>query len=325
LYEEFAGYTGDDTIDGGSGFDLVDYRWDTSFDGNAGVSVDLESGTATDGFGDTDTLIGIEGVRGTDMADTIVGGAGGDSIAGRDGADTLKGGLGSDRVDGGAGDDRLDGEDGANTLLGGGGNDVLYGDAEAVPAQQSFADTGLFPDVAEFVDIGNLPSPGDGALGIAAGDTSVGDDATAELTFAGGTAGYANTIGLYTIGPDGTTGDVSFAFEDASALDPGDAATVALPGGAGSGFGLFRSSTAPVSTAATRGWTWRPARSASSTTSAAPANARPRSPMPAPASRWCSTTGKPGRYCRDRSSIPLNGAARRSSMPTTPCTLPPDG
>jgi len=163
--------------------------------------------------------------------DLIVGGsgAGNDRLAGRAGADTLDGGDGGDTLSGGAGND---------TVLGGAGNDALYGfDESAVP--RSLADTGVFPEVAKLVAIGDLPSPGDGALGIVADDTSLGGfDVIAKLTYVGGTAGYANTVGVYTVAADDTIGPVSVAFQDAQALSPGDMANVAVPG-SGSDFGRF--------------------------------------------------------------------------------------
>jgi len=204
----------------------------------APVGVDLSVNLANDGQGGFDTLFGIENIIGgsgggalvgNDGANAITGGAGSDVLAGHGGADTLDGGDGADTLAGGAGND---------TVLGGAGNDFLYGfDESAVP--RSLADTGVFPDVTEVVAIGDLPSPGDGALGIVAGDTSLGGfDVIAKLTFVGGTAGYANTVGVYTVAADGTIGNVSLAFQDAQALNPGDMASVTLPG-SGDDFGLF--------------------------------------------------------------------------------------
>lgn len=118
-----------DTLNGGAGDDWVSYWWDI-----AGVTVNLASGTATDGWGDTDTISNIENVIGSDFADTITGddednvlqgnagdgtikgGAGNDTIFGRDGDDTLDGGRGNDLIDGGAG---------SNTLTGGAGSDLF--------------------------------------------------------------------------------------------------------------------------------------------------------------------------------------------------------
>ncbi len=110
-FDNFRGSQGNDTIDGGAGTDRVEYHRDADRGGLAGVMVDLDAGTATDGFGDTDTLIDIEDVRGTQFDDTIIGNgddnyiegeAGNDSIAGGDGRDTFELGQGNDTVDGGS-------------------------------------------------------------------------------------------------------------------------------------------------------------------------------------------------------------------------------
>ena len=68
--EYFQGNEGDDTIDGGAGWDRVDYTNSIS-----GVVVHLGGnmdGTAQDGFGGTDTLRNIEAVRGSTFNDVLV-------------------------------------------------------------------------------------------------------------------------------------------------------------------------------------------------------------------------------------------------------------
>lgn len=106
--EAFEGGAGDDMIDGGSGFDRVDYRGST-----AGVTVNLQTGIALDGFGGTDALFNIEGVSGSDFADSITGSDSltvADVLRGNAGNDTINGGLGNDQVDYSADyDDNLDG------------------------------------------------------------------------------------------------------------------------------------------------------------------------------------------------------------------------
>ncbi len=126
------GGAGDDTIVGGLGFDIADYSGSTS-----AVSVNLGSGLASDGYGDTDTLFEIEGITGSDfndtlfasnaIASTINGGAGNDNIQGRASDDILNGDAGSDNILGYAGNDTLNGGTGNDTLRGGNGDDVLYG------------------------------------------------------------------------------------------------------------------------------------------------------------------------------------------------------
>jgi len=174
------------------------------------------------------------------VEDLLVEGTGdNDDLAGGAGNDTVLGFAGDDTLDGMAGDDTLDGGTGSDTLLGGEGADVLNGGADAPPSLVTFADPGLFPNVAEFVDIGQFPAPGGTAVGIAGECMAIEDDAVATLTFAGGTAGYTNSVGMYTTAADVTIGDVTLAFENVLALGAGDSVTVDLPGGVGCGFGLF--------------------------------------------------------------------------------------
>ncbi|MHC2003110.1 calcium-binding protein [Methylobacterium sp. CM6241] len=98
----FLGLGGNDVIDGGSAYDEVRYDKDVNFGGTRGVIVDLAAGKATDGFGATDTLRSIEGVRGTQYADSLHGNDSNDrsfdSLIGLGGGDTLDGGGGNDAV-----------------------------------------------------------------------------------------------------------------------------------------------------------------------------------------------------------------------------------
>jgi Ca2+-binding RTX toxin-like protein len=107
-YESFEGLGGDDYIDGGSGYDEVSYANGTSVGGTQGAIVNLSAAdrvvggvtvaaqTARDGFGGTDRLTSIEGVRGSSFADTLIGGDGDDFLSGLGGADVIDGGGGSD-------------------------------------------------------------------------------------------------------------------------------------------------------------------------------------------------------------------------------------
>ena len=101
--EYFYGLEGADTISGGTGYDEVRYDKDAQFGGMAGVTVNLAKGTAIDGFGTKDKLIGIEAVRGTQFDDTLIGGnkandGYGEYFYGLKGADTIDGGTGYDEV-----------------------------------------------------------------------------------------------------------------------------------------------------------------------------------------------------------------------------------
>ncbi|MFO1329537.1 MAG: calcium-binding protein [Rubrivivax sp.] len=110
--EGFDGRAGNDTLDGLGGTDLVSYRASP-----AAVNVNLATGSATDGFGGTDTLRNIEWVRGTVT--------GNDTITGSALANTLEGFEGNDSLSGGDGDDLLDAGTGNDTVEGGIGNDTL--------------------------------------------------------------------------------------------------------------------------------------------------------------------------------------------------------
>ena len=113
-FEGWQGRAGNDTINGGDGWDRIDYIDDHFSGGFGGVSVNLLSGTATDGFGDTDTFTGIEEARGTDQNDTFIGSNNNERFQGRGGNDTFSGAGGDDRYDLGAGADTVvfsDGKD----------------------------------------------------------------------------------------------------------------------------------------------------------------------------------------------------------------------
>jgi Ca2+-binding RTX toxin-like protein len=121
--EVFLLRNGNDTLDGGGGYDRV--RYDNSRF-TSGVTVDLAAGTASgawNGVAFTHSLTGIEDVRGSSLADVISGTDGGERFDGRAGNDSLVGNGGSDTLFGG---------DGTDTLNGGTGDDFLYGgDSEA--------------------------------------------------------------------------------------------------------------------------------------------------------------------------------------------------
>ena len=122
-----------DVLVGSSGIDTVDYSNDV-----AAVTVNIQSGSATDGGGGIDTLTAIENIRGSNYNDTLVGNHaldnviwgndGNDNIQGRNGADTLYGENGNDTIRGGNGDDIIYGGDGNDFLYGNAGDDEIWGD-----------------------------------------------------------------------------------------------------------------------------------------------------------------------------------------------------
>ncbi len=96
---------GNDSLDGGAGFDEV--RYDRSgYD--TGVTVDLAGGNASgtwNGAAFYDTLSNIEAVRGSSFDDVITGNDQDNLLRGRDGADTLISNEGNDTLMGEDGDD----------------------------------------------------------------------------------------------------------------------------------------------------------------------------------------------------------------------------
>jgi VCBS repeat-containing protein len=139
--EVFAGFAGNDTIDGRGGFDRVDYNQDPTT--TSGITVHLAAGTVTgDASVGTDTLLSIEAVRGTNFADTY-------DATGFSGTSVNAGSFGT-----------------FNEFTGGGGNDTIIGNGNT---RLSFnnATSGVT------VDLQTGATPG---TGTATGDASVGTD-----------------------------------------------------------------------------------------------------------------------------------------------------
>ena len=105
---------GADTVLGGSGIDMVSYAADAAYGGTAGVSVNLISGVARDGFGSFDALGSVEWVRGTNALTGNTGSFGpinggfGDHLVGNGGLNRFQPLGGNDVVDGRSGTDTID-------------------------------------------------------------------------------------------------------------------------------------------------------------------------------------------------------------------------
>lgn len=85
--DSFLSSEGDDFYNGGAGdWDNINYRSDPS-----GVYVSLTKGTATDGWGDTDTIKNIEMVFGSMFDDTLIGTTGTQIFRGYAGDDVING------------------------------------------------------------------------------------------------------------------------------------------------------------------------------------------------------------------------------------------
>jgi len=95
--DRLEGGMGADVLDGGLGFDTAQY-WASA----AGVTVNLSlTGAQNTGGAGVDTLVGIENLSGSFLADTLTGNAGDNILYGSFGADILRGGLGFDTLNGG--------------------------------------------------------------------------------------------------------------------------------------------------------------------------------------------------------------------------------
>ena len=105
--ESFIGRAGNDTIDGGGGFDLL--RFNRGCCEIVGLQVDLDAGTATgtwDGKAFSYRLSNIEWVRGSNNEDIMEDSAGDDRLDGRGGVDILiSDNGGNDTLTGGGGED----------------------------------------------------------------------------------------------------------------------------------------------------------------------------------------------------------------------------
>jgi Ca2+-binding RTX toxin-like protein len=159
---------GGDILDGGSGIDTVRYG-----DSSSGVTVNLLVGTASGGTAEGDTLIDIENLSGSWLADALTGDDGSNRLAGDDGDDWLKGGGGADTLDGG------DGNDTATYLDYGSGVTVNLG---------SGTGSGGAAEGDTLIDIENLygTAYADTLTGDAGGNILHGDDGDDTLRGAGG-------------------------------------------------------------------------------------------------------------------------------------------
>jgi Ca2+-binding RTX toxin-like protein len=92
---------GADVIDGGAGFDSIDF----SSRATSAVVVDIDAGTITGGSSGTISFMGVERVVASNFNDSMTGDAGGQTLAGQAGADTLWGAAGVDTLWGGGGPD----------------------------------------------------------------------------------------------------------------------------------------------------------------------------------------------------------------------------
>ncbi|WP_349363819.1 MAG: DUF5801 repeats-in-toxin domain-containing protein [Roseitalea porphyridii] len=105
------GGSGGDTLNGDGGEDTISYE--TS---NGGVTVNLDTGTASGAHATGDSFSSIENIIGSTRDDELTGDNGRNKIWGLAGDDVIKAGGNNDTIEGGSGND---------TVLGEGGNDTI--------------------------------------------------------------------------------------------------------------------------------------------------------------------------------------------------------
>ena len=130
LNNTFIGNASDNIFNGAGGTDFVSYAYS-----RYGVSVNLSDTGEQYTFQGYDTFLSIEGLIGTDSADTLTGNALSNS---------LNGGAGNDILNGGAGNDTLNGASGIDRLIGGDGSDTYFVDniVDTVSETNTLASTG---------------------------------------------------------------------------------------------------------------------------------------------------------------------------------------
>lgn len=137
LLSTYSGGKGNDTFisegfrndfDGGPGTDTINYslRSESDIVGDQAVTVSLGDQAALTGAQNTESLIDIENVIGTQLSDIIAGDNRKNKLLGKNGNDSIEGFGGKDTIDGGIGDDQLAGDDGNDTLKGGPGLDQFF-------------------------------------------------------------------------------------------------------------------------------------------------------------------------------------------------------
>lgn len=158
IFDEEAAASGADVINGGAGFDKVDYsKRSADLTATLCVSAVLTNSAAAppaapcatgdDGAAtEADNLINVEHLvggsgdddfTGSDLADILEGGPGDDRLSGGLGNDKLYGDAGNDELYGDAGEDLLDGGEGEDLLDGGDGEDACVADEDDDPAAVS--------------------------------------------------------------------------------------------------------------------------------------------------------------------------------------------
>jgi Ca2+-binding RTX toxin-like protein len=156
-----------ETIDGGTGFDLVSYLYAA-----AGVTARLDFAALNKGNAAGDTYTSVEGIVGSGFNDSLVGTDGaGDYLTAQGGDDYIAGRGGNDTLRGDDGNDQFWGGEGADSLDGGAGYDI---------ARYDFAESGVVARLDGGTNAGeaagDIFNGVEALFGSAFGDILVGDE-----------------------------------------------------------------------------------------------------------------------------------------------------
>lgn len=206
------GGAGADALIGGSGRDLAAYVLAT-----AGVRASLADASVNVGEAKGDTYSSIEGIIGSDYADSLYGNAAVNLLVGGAGGDLLDGAGGNDVLMGGSGDDVMVGGGGADEFLGETGRDYASYAGSAKGIVANLAKPSLNSNDAK----GDTYSSVEGLIGSHFADTLTGDG-KANVIFGGYgndriAGGSGNDVLTGNFGADelyGGSGADTFSFND---------------------------------------------------------------------------------------------------------------
>lgn len=191
------------------------------------------------------TNIGNDTVNGGDGDDIVNTGPGNDTLNGENGNDTLYGGTGADILNGGADNDTLFGGSENDRLYGGDGDDTLYGDNGPGTNPDDFTHSEVishnFTGPVYGVAMGhvvNVYIP-EGNQAVSAANVTISYATTVTARYVFSEAGYADSLGFYRVGADGSIHDVSVVMVNQHQASYGDIFTYNYNGVAGDTLGMF--------------------------------------------------------------------------------------
>ncbi len=233
LANNLQGGAGNDTLRGNAGADALDGGADTdtaSYAGsNAGVTVNLATGTHSGGHAQGDTLTLIENLNGSIHNDNLTGDASANNLRGNAGNDMLTGNAGADALDGGANTDTAS-YAGSNagvtvSLVSGVTGSGGHAQGDTLTAIENLNGSGHNDNLTGNASANNLRgnAGNDTLIGNAGGDTLNGGANTDTASYAGSNAGVTvnlNNAGAHSGGH--AQGDTLTAIENLIGSSHGD-------------------------------------------------------------------------------------------------------